>query len=303
MNVSHLRCFALLAEELHMTRAAQRLNMAQPSLSRIIRGLEEELGFVLFDRSKKHQMILTPAGRAFYKGIAPLLLQYEQTVQAARKVNQGEGGELVVGYTGAAMFSVLPAITLAFRRYPTVDLILQDISTYPLRARLKALREHRLDVALLSPALNAPGIAHEYVCRASLVVALPASHPLASQCVISLADLANESWVRWPRPNNPPLYDAEIALCQQAGFEPRIVQTAHQPHSIISLVASGVGVALVTEWTAQGITHPEVVYRPLCANNYYQELHALWDKNNPSVLLKTFIQVVHEVNDKSKSMR
>jgi DNA-binding transcriptional LysR family regulator len=301
MDLHHLHCFALTAEELHVTRAAERLQMAQPSLTRIIHSLEEELGFALFDSTNKRQLVLTPAGQVFLDGIAPLLSQYEQTVQVARRVGQGEVGKLVVGYTGAAMFSILPAILQAYQPSPEAELISRDISTHSLRTQLQALREHQLDVAFLFAPLNARGIAHEYVCRGSIVVALPVTHPLVSQDAILLSTLSKEAWVWIIRQNHPQMYEIKMSLCRQAGFEPHIAQMVYQPHAMISLVGFGTGVALVSSWLSQGIAHPQVVYRSLLNVGFSPELHILWRKDDRSPLVQKFLQVVRGVRESRES--
>src|SRR5581483_2788937 len=109
MDIQHLHVFVIIAEEMHLTRAAERLHVAQPHLTRLLHHLEEELGFCLLDRSNKRQLALTPAGEIFLARITPMLKQYEEAVQGARRVAQGEAGKLVVGYTAPAMFTgILP---------------------------------------------------------------------------------------------------------------------------------------------------------------------------------------------------
>lgn len=294
MDFRSLHCFLMVAEEMNVTRAAQRLSMAQPQFTRIIHSLEEELGFPLLNREKR-QIALTPAGQTFLDEVRFILTRYEEAVQTARRISQGETGKLVVGYTAIAMFSVLPDIIQTYQHHPEVELVLHDLSTHSLRSQLKLLNEHRLDVALLTSLPNERGIEHEYVCREPTVVALPANHPLAHWEELRLPALAEEAWIFPPRQNNPGLYDALMRECQQAGFKPRIAQTAGQPHIIISLVGSGVGLAFASGWVQRKEQQPNVVYRSLPGITFHSELHMLWRKQNLSPLIQTFIEVTREL--------
>ncbi|SRR5579884_707248 len=296
MDIQHLRAFAIIAEEMHLTRAAERLHVAQPHLTRLLHHLEEEVGFCLVDRSNKRQLTLTPAGEIFLQQIIPLLKQYEEALQMAKRVAQGEGGKLVIGYTALAMFSgVLPALLQAYRRHPEVALLPRDISTASRQMVLNMLRDGRLDVAFLPNVSEEPGLAHELISTASLVVALPTNHPLACQPTISLAALAQEAWIRAPRWLNPRWEDDVSRLFQQAGFEPRVVQLTPQPHTQVSQVAAGLGLAILSTWTQQHVPHQGVVFLPLQECDYALEFHVLWRNEDHSALLQTFLHIVREV--------
>jgi DNA-binding transcriptional LysR family regulator len=297
VDLNTLRSLLVIAEEQHITRAAERLQMAQPNLTRSIRKLEEDLGFALFDRSNKHKFALTPAGRAFLDEITRLLPQYEQAVRNAQRVAQGGREQLVVGYVPAAMVSnLLPLAVREFERTTSAELILQDLSASSSKASRKGLSEHRLDALLASDAGEEPGIAHERVARASLVIALPHTHPLAQQKALSLAALADESWILLPRHISPYLIDRIMYLYRQAGFTPRIVRRVPHVQAALSLVAVGIGIALVTTWTAQALQQQGVVYRPLFDGSPQMELHLLWRADNPSSLLQTFVRIVRETS-------
>jgi DNA-binding transcriptional LysR family regulator len=293
-----MRSLLLIAEEMNLTRAAERLDMAQPHLTRLLHRLEEELGFLVFDRSNKRQLALTPAGEAFLEGLSPLLTQYDHSLQVAQRINRGEAGNLVVGYTSAAIYSkVLPAILRAYQRFPEVELSLLDLSTHPQRAQLAALSKGKIDVALFPQTPPVRGLEQECFARGNWILALPITHPKAGEERISLASLNEEEWIGWPRSLAPNIYDAQMAFFRQAGFEPRLAQSAQQGYSMINLVADGRGIALMSPWTPQGITHPQVVYRPLL-EALPVELHVLWRKGERSPLVQTFLQVVREVREK-----
>jgi DNA-binding transcriptional LysR family regulator len=297
MDLNALRSFLVIAEEQHLTRAAERLQMAQPNLTRSIRKLEEELGFALFDRSNKRTFALTPAGRAFLDDITRLLPQYDQAVRNAQRVARGEREQLVIGYVPAAMVSnLLPLAVREFERTTSAELILQDLSASSSKAIRKRLSEHHLDALLASDPGEEPDFAHERVARASLVIALPHTHPLAQQKALSLAALAEESWILLPRHISPSLIDRIMDLYRQAGFTPQIVRRVPHVQAALSLVAAGNGIALVTTWTAQALQQQGVVYRPLFDGSSQMELHLLWRADNPSSLLQTFLRIVREVS-------
>ncbi|GHO55968.1 LysR family transcriptional regulator [Ktedonobacter robiniae] len=300
MDLIALRYFLVIAEEQHITRAAERLQMAQPNLTRLMRKLEEDLGFTLFDRSNKRRFALTPAGKTFLQQIIPLLQQYEDAVQVAKRVAQGEGGKLVVGYTPLAMFiGVLPALVQVYQRSPEVELLPRDISAVSRQMVLRMLRDGRLDVALLPHGSEEPGLACELLSTSSLVVVLPVNHPLADQQAIPLAALAREAWIQPSRSLNPRWHDDLAHLFQQAGFEPKVVHWTPQAHTLVSQVAAGLGLAILSTWTSQQLPHQGVVYRPLQDCEYLLEFHALWRRNDRSPLLQTFLRRCKGENEAS----
>lgn len=299
MDLNALRAFLVIAEEQQFTRAAQRLQMAQPNLTRVVLRLEEELGFVLFDRSNKRQFALTPAGQTFFKHVAPLLAAYEEAIQAAQRIAQGETGQLVVGYVPIAMFSgILPAVLQVYKRDFDGELVLRDLSTQSYRTQIKAVREHQVDVVFVPKPFDEAGMAHECVDKASLVVALPVMHRLAHRKGLLLADLAEEAWVSVARQLMPRIYDELLQLCQQRGFEPRFVQTVHQAQAIVSLIAAGAGIAVMSEWAQQAVQQQGTLYRPLLDVSYQSELHVLWSNDGCSPLVQRFLQVVRAISRK-----
>lgn len=299
MDLNTLRSFLVIAEEQHITRAAERLQMAQPNLTRLMRKLEEDLGFTLFERSNKRQFALTPAGKTFLQQIIPLLQQYDDAVQVAKRVAQGEGGKLVIGYTPFAMFNgVLPELIQVYQRSPEVELLPRDISAASRQMVLRMLRDGRLDVALLPHGSEEPGLACELIAAASLVVVLPVNHPLADQPAIPLAALAQEAWIQPPRSLNPRWHDDLAQLFQQAGFEQRVVHWTPQAHTLVSQVAAGLGLAILSTWTSQHLPHQGVVHRPLQGCEYLMEFHALWRKEDHTALLQTFLRIVRKIGAK-----
>lgn len=252
IDLRQLRYFVAVAEEGHVTRAAERLGMQQPPLSQQIRAMEAEIGAVLFHRLPRG-MQLTESGQVLLEDARAILAQVERAVETARRVARGESGRIAVGFTSSAAFHpfVLSAIRAFGDAAPDVSLALEEGGTVEL---VGALRSGRLDAAFIrAPAGEAAGIAVEPLLEEPMLAALPAHHPLAGPGPrgarpaghIALADLAGETFILYRRPTGPGLYDAIIAACRAAGFSPRIGQEAPRMPSTLSLVAAGLGVSII----------------------------------------------------------
>ncbi|WP_407521924.1 LysR family transcriptional regulator [Methylobacterium oryzisoli] len=258
MEFRHFRYVLAAAEELHFTRAAQRLGVAQPALSQQIRQLEDELGTQLFHRLTRG-VELTEAGRAFVPYAKAVLAAAEEGAAAAMRAAKGELGQLRIGFTSSASFNPIVTGTIGRFRdaYPGLELDLQEQVTAVL---LRALREGRIQLAFLRAAADeTEGLRCTALPEEPLWAALPAKHRLAGEARIALADLAADRFIVYPRANGRLLYDAIVAACGRAGFSPRIVQEAPQMASTVNLVAAGVGVALVPASMRQ-IRAPGVSY-------------------------------------------
>ena len=241
MDLRRLRYFLAIAEDLHFTRAAQRLGIAQASLSEQIRKLEDDVGAALLVRSSRH-VALTPAGRTLQVHAERILHDLEHALHSTRLVASGRLGEVRLGTVGSAMTTFVPALLRNMRQQsPEVTVRIQQLST---SAQLRALTEHRIDVGLLrSPVLH-PFIRTAEVMREPLTVVLPAGHPLTQRRRITLADLTSETLILWPRAESPGAYDEIFRLFQKAGL--RRPQTIEAPDtsSEVALIAAGLGVAL-----------------------------------------------------------
>lgn len=258
MEFRQFRYFLIAAEELHFTRAARRLNIAQPALSQQIRQMEEELGTLLFHRLTRG-VELTDAGHAFLPFARALMVTSEAGISAAKRAAKGELGQLRIGFTGSASFNPIVTRTIGrFREaYSDVELVLQENATTSL---LKMLGDNQIQLAFLrSTEDEMRDLRKTRLPDEALWAAVPTSHPLARQGCVALAALSEQRFVLYPRSNGRLLYDTIIAACGQAGFSPLIVQEAPQMTSTINLVAAGVGVTLVPE-SMQQIQSPKVTY-------------------------------------------
>ena len=264
MELRHLRYFVAVAEERHITRAAERLGIQQPPLSQQIRALEAELGAPLLRRHPRG-VELTQAGEVLLTEARTVLEQVERAVTATRRAGRGEAGRIGLGFTSSASFHPLvPAMVRAYRdAYPLVALSLEESGTSEL---VDALVQQRLDAAFVRSLIGAaPGIAVHSILEDPMVAALPAGSPLAiarARHPLPLAALAGEIFILYRRPLGPGLYDAIIAACQRAGYSPNIGQEAPRMLATLSLVAAGLGVTLVPQSMRRLRVHG-VIYRTI----------------------------------------
>lgn len=297
IELRHLRYFIAVAEELHFGRAAERLHIAQPPLSQQIRQLENELGFQLFYRTKR-SVQLTEAGQVFLAESRKLFKQLDQAIEAGRQVSRGERGLLVIGFVSSAAYNMLPIILRSFRtQVPEVRLELHEMAT---NEQLQWLQEGRIDIGFLRPPVEDKTLSLLTILQEPMVVALPETHPLADQSHLALSSLANEGFILFPRPQAPRAYDQIISLCQQAGFSPNIVQEAMQMQTIVSLVAGGIGIAIVPV-SLQNLQRTGVVYKPLKEMTPCLEVAVAWRNNDTSATVQHFLQVVKTIADQLES--
>jgi DNA-binding transcriptional LysR family regulator len=256
-----LRYFVVVAEEGHLTKAAQRIGIQQPPLSQQIRALEKELGVTLFRRLPRG-MELTESGHALLVDARIILDQVNTTIEGVRRISQGELGRIAVGFTeSASLHPFIPAVIRAFRQVsPGVTLAVEESNTSDL---VEALRQNRVDVAFIrSPIGNAAGLKMETMLVEEMIVALPATHPLAQnkrRKSLPLTALAEESFILNRRPSGPGLYDTVIAACRVAGFSPKVKLEARKNLSTLSLVAAGLGISIVPA-SIRHVKLEEVVY-------------------------------------------
>jgi len=293
VELRHVRYFVAVAEELHFGKAAEKLHLAQPPLSRQIRQLEHELGVELFTRTKR-RVALTHAGTVFLDEGRRLLADAEHAALAARKAALGETGSLSIGFVSSTAYVFLPRILRAFRdRFPGVDLALHEMTSGEQR---DALLEKRIQVGFVRPAMPLPTLQHELVLSENVIAALPAGHRLADIAAgdaIPLALFAEEPFVLFRRLPAPSFGEQTVAFCAEAGFAPHVAQEAREMSTALSLVAVGMGVALVPE-TAQAIPWPGVVYRAVKDPTPQTELMMVYRKAEASPIVDAFRQIVKE---------
>jgi DNA-binding transcriptional LysR family regulator len=249
MELRHLRYFLAVAEEHSFTRAAERLGIKQPPLSLQIRQLEKELGTPLFRRLTRG-VELTGAGKLLLQHTRAILGQVEQTKTEVRRRARGETGQINVGSSGATYFNpLIPAIMRAYRKqYPEVVIAPEASNTTMLVARVHA---GVLDLAFVRPPIgDSEGLVFELLAEEHAVMVVPTGHALSNAASAPLSAFAKDPLILWPRALNPGNYDAILAECRRAGFDPILGPQAPQIVSILPLVAAGLGVSIVPQSVA-----------------------------------------------------
>src|SRR3954468_14170441 len=296
MELRHLRYFIAVAEEGHVTRAAERLGIQQPPLSQQIHALERELDVQLF-RRKPRGVELTQAGATLLAEARAILERVEHAAAAARRTARGEAGRIGIGFTSSASFH--PFVPRAIRTFreaqPLVALSLEEAGTAELGERL---RPEKLDAAFVrSPIGQAAGIEVASVLEEEMVAAFPAGHPLstgAAAARLPLSALEGETFILYRRPLGPGLYDAIIAACQRAGYSPQIGQEAPRMLSTLSLVAAGLGVTLVPA-TMRRLGVEGLAYRRLDPGaGLVAPLNLAYRRGESAAALRRFIALVHQ---------
>lgn len=289
MELRHLRYFIAVAEELHFGNAAKRLNISQPPLSQQIKQLEEQLQVNLFNRTNK-KVELTEAGKLLYDHAVRLLREVEATIEDVQSVAKGLKGELKLGFSGSVAFEILPLLLQASRTYfPEITIELAQLTT---SEQVKALEYREIDIGILVPPIDNPVIETEPFRIEEFVVCLPETHPLTQQKVIDIQDLQHESFIMAPKHSGVGYYHSIFAIFEDAGFTPHISQTANEQLTMVSLVASGFGVAIVPQST-QAIQIKGVTYRKL-AKSYLNKNSIAWNKHNSRPILLEFLNFIRK---------
>ena len=295
MELRHLRYFVAVAEERHMTRAAERLGIQQPPLSQQIRALEDELGVQLFRRQPRG-VELTDAGAAFFTHAQAILEQVERASATTRRTARGEQGRIAVGFTSSAPFHpFVPRVIRAFREMsPHVSLVLEESGSGEL---VQALHDEEIDAAFIrSPVADVVGLEVTPLLQEEMVAALPTGHRYAitnsDTKRLPLSALSKETFVLYKRPGGPGLYDTIITACRGAGFSPLVGQEAPRILSTLNLVAAGLGVSIVPA-SLQRLAMDGVVYRALTKSQQpLAPLILAYRRGENSATAKRFLDLV-----------
>ena len=292
MEIRWLEAFIAVAEELHFSKAANRLKLAQSPLSQIIRRLERDLGTTLFDRNTR-SVTLTPAGHALLPYARRVFEDLELGRQATRARDGVVYGTVSIGFSGALNHQTLPPLTRAVRRrYPDVTLSLTGrVMT---RDGVEQLERGDLDLAFVGLPIDPSRVRTRLIGREPLGVVLPIDHPLADRSAVDLADLAQEEFITLPLGVGSSLAQMTAQACIDAGFRPRVAQEITDPFMILTLVAAGVGVALMTSEAAQ-IMPSAAVLVPLTGEKVYMRHALAWLEDNPSPVLRVILDLAEEV--------
>lgn len=244
MEIKELRCFDCVAETLSFKRAAERLNMSQPVVTKTVAQLEHRLGAKLFERTTR-RVSLTSAGVVLRREVEGLLAHFDQVQRQVRHSIGVQSGRFGIGVVPLAMQTMFPQVVRQFRElHPDIDVEVQELAT---EAQVKALLSAELDVAFLLAPVSNPELDIHVIHEERMRLAIPVGHPHLDQlenCEIPLAAFASETFIIPPRTRNPGVHDEIIRACAIAGFRPR-VKDCHDPDSCLGLVEAGLGVSFI----------------------------------------------------------
>tara|TARA_B100000949_G_scaffold147756_1_gene129771 strand:+ start:265 stop:1233 length:969 start_codon:yes stop_codon:yes gene_type:complete len=293
VEVNRARAFLAVAEELHFGRAAERLHMAQPPLSRLIRALEEELGAVLFERSPR-RVALTAVGETIVEPARELVMQSERMKELVRRAQSGETGRVRLGFAGASVNSVVSELARSVRKnLPGVSLELSGSQlSHP---GLERLRQGSLDAVIGRWDFLPKDVHSRAMATEELLVALPDDHRLAAATSVAAADIAAEPWVVLPGGSGATLSHRLHLLGMRGRFVPRIVETAVDSATQLLLVDAGIGIALTFSGVRQNIPAHAVVFRPIVPDLGSVEVRLAWRANDPNPALAAVIAVANGI--------
>lgn len=291
MDLRDLEAFVAVADAGHFGRAANRLHLAQPLVSRRIQRLERDLGLVLFERGRRGAR-LTEAGRALIAEARRVLVQAARFEADAHAWREGGAGGIRLGFVASAAAEVLPRLVHAHRRRaPAVEWRIQARVS---REQAEALAAGDLDAGLLRPPLRHAGIALVPIRRERLAALVPRDHPLGGRARLTLADLAGWPLIVYPREDGPEVHDRIVGACREAGFEPIIAQTCGEFAAAAGLVAAGLGVALVIGRT-YGALPADVRLVPVDHPGLAWTLALAWNARSPTPVVLRLAETARSV--------
>jgi DNA-binding transcriptional LysR family regulator len=291
IEIRQLRYFQAVAEELHFGRAAARVAIAQPALSRQVQQLEAAIGTPLLRRTQRRVELL-PAGALLLERTRMILHELEHAAIDARRTGAGELGRLSVGFIHSSTYGLLPSIIGRFRElYPAIELELHEM---PITGQHEALLRGVIDVGLLRVQRASAELEVVPIMEDPLVLALPAMHPLAQRKALKLRAVADDPFVMFGKGASALFHERIQAMCERAGFQPKVVQNATQIHTVVGLVGAGLGVAIVP-LTARNL-HPEQV-RFVRLSDPPEHVHVAlaWRRGHETPAIRSFRRVTEQV--------
>lgn len=299
MEFKRLTYFVAVAEELHFGHAATRLNMAQPPLSRQIAQLENDLGVLLFDRSRS-QIRLTQAGEAMLAHSRDILSRLDGAYREVALIGKGGAGRLRIAFVGSATHGLLPNLIKSFRsHFPGVELALSAMNN---AEQKNALIQREIDIGIARPSLDDKAFRSTLLHHEALILAVPDNSPLNNRDPILLNELGGETFILYPRRPRPSFADHILSVCLKAGFQPRETVVAQDYQTAISLVSVGVGVSIVPETVSQ-TKHAGVLFRPYEGFNPGTSLSINARSDNRSPHVMNFFELARKYTRKSAVKR
>jgi DNA-binding transcriptional LysR family regulator len=289
-DLAQLTCFVAVAEELHFGRAAERLCMTQPPLSRQIQLLEHSLGIRLFERTSR-VVRLTAAGRVFLTDATRLLNLAKQAEATAQRTSRGESGRVILGFTTVMGFDLMPRLIASIqRKLPDIDVVLREMVTVD---QLKALESNAIDAGFLWPLASRLSLKYQTVYRDPLMAVLPLGHPLASRGTIALSDLNDLPFIMYSSEQGRYFYSLVNGLLLSSGVMPKFIQYLGQVLSVVGLVRTGMGVSIVPASVSR-FHFDDVVFKPISQMDVIAEGRMVWRADNQNPALDAFRRLASE---------
>lgn len=297
MELRHLKYFLEITYDMNMTKAAERLHMSQPPLSRQIRQLEEELDVQLFDRSNK-QLQLTPAGQFLQNKVKNILSTIEEIKSATHRI--GESGKvwLNIGFVPSTLYGFLPEI---IRHYSKVKEVEIGLSEYMTTHQIIALNSKDIDVGFGRIVIDHPKIKHEIVLEEPLFAVFPKGHPLARRSSVPLSMLVKENLILYPAYPRPSYADEVMNIFSKRNLKPKIFQEVKEVQTALGLVASGIGISIVPRSVQK--MRPDVIYVTLSDKSITSPVVMMYRADDHSEILQQFIKRVRLLSSISKQKR
>lgn len=288
MEIRQLKYFLVLAEELHFHRAADKLFIVQPALSKQIKLLEEELGIALLKRDKRN-VRLTEAGKYFKTEAKAILDQLELVKSHTKLIQEGEKGEIRIGYVGSCIHTFLPdMLSELHEAHPYIQTYLNEMTS---STQLEAIQNGELDIAFLRNPLPSPHFHHQLVFRESFALVLPENHYLNENNFEGIHQLAKEEFILPTRSDGELYYRLQLSICEDSGFSPRIAHETVHGHTVLNLVGHGLGITFLPT-SFQNVTNAAVKFIELKNISQRAEITALWNKENPNPSLEKFLNYI-----------
>jgi DNA-binding transcriptional LysR family regulator len=294
MDLRQIRYFLVLANELNFTRAADRLHISQPPLTRQIQQLEASMGVVLFERTTRG-VALTQAGAVFLEEARKIVALTDQATNKTRLAHQGQLGRLDIGVFGSAILNVIPTLLIELRKtHPDIVISLQNTTKIQ---QVEAVREKRLDIGFNRVFPEVEDLVVETVMMESLYVAMHKDHELVRRRTLAVRDLNNQPLILFPNNVRPTFADNVVSLFRAEGLTPNVVHEVEDVMTCIALVSAGLGMAVVPE-SAVNLQLPGVRYHPLRSAEAKVDLSCVYRADNASPALMVFLDIVRKVRSR-----
>jgi DNA-binding transcriptional LysR family regulator len=294
MDLRQIRYFLTLANELNFTRAAGRLHISQPPLTRQIQQLEASMGVVLFERTTRG-VALTQAGLVFLEEARKIIALTDQAANKTKLAHDGQLGRLDIGIFGSAILNVIPTLLIELRKtHPDIVISLQNTTKIE---QIEAVRGKRLDIGFNRVFPEVPDLAVETVFFERLLVAMPKDHVLARRRVLEVKDLVNVPLILFPNNVRPTFADNVVALCRDEGFSPNVAHEVQDVMTCVALVSAGLGLAVVPE-SAANLQLPGVRYHLLRSAQAKVDLSCVYREDNSSPALAVFLDIVRKLRSR-----